>query len=83
MLGRLQMSLDDCEVTFRELCEKIYRPKDPNDKRRDPKHHHYMPSKCDTEVLVETVKDLIRKKLPGGGIPEEVLLQTSGLSCTV
>ncbi len=83
MLGRLRMSLDDCEVTFRDFCEKIYRPKDPNDQRRDPAHHHYRPSKFDLEVLEKTVKDMIRKKIPIGEKPEEALLKDLDTSCKV
>ena len=83
MLGRLRMSLDDCEVTFRELCGKIYQPKDPNDKRREPESHHYKPSKFDSGLLKKTVKDMIRKNIPEGEHPEEALLKDLDTSCKV
>ena len=65
MLGRLRMSIDDCIDTFKELCKKIYLPKDPADKRRLP-HQDYNPNKFDSKVLAEAVKEMIRNKSIAG-----------------
>ena len=62
MLGCLKMSIDDCIVTFQELCTKIYTPVDPLERRRSKDHQEYNPNKFDSRVLEEAVKEMIRTK---------------------
>lgn len=56
MLGRLQMSLDQCEESFHELCRAIYKPRDPKDKRGDSG------SKFDSAVMAKAIRDMLRRK---------------------
>ena len=58
MLGRLCMSLDDCEATFKDLCEKIYKPKGPNQQVQEPADPPKEPSKFDSDVLQQAFSEL-------------------------
>ena len=81
MLGRLRMSLDQCEESFKELCKTIYQPKDPRDTRRDPTHSNYNPNKFDSEVLAEAVKRII--VLAEGADAESTLFKDPSDKCRV
>ena len=52
------MSLDDCEATFKDLCEKIYQPKSPNQQGQEPADPTKEPSKFDSGVLQQAFREL-------------------------
>ena len=81
MVGRLRMSLDKCEESFKKLCETIYQPKDPNDTRREPTHSNYNPNKFDSKVLEKAVKDMLRLEV--GKYSDIALLQDASKGCKV
>ncbi|KAK0507058.1 hypothetical protein JMJ35_010516 [Cladonia borealis] len=69
MLGRLQISLDDCETKFKYLCEKIYQPRRQNQSRQE----------LTSEVFLPAVKEIC-----GGQYSTEMVrLRNTYISCRV
>ena len=55
MLGRLRMSIDECEESFKMLCRTIY----PLHKGRDDQFN--------SDVLAGAMKDMVRRKVGHAG----------------
>lgn len=74
MLGRLRLSIDECETAYLKLSEQIFNPKRHKmnfpGKAKDFLHAN---GRFDADVLKEAIKDIIAN--PGGLDPEALLLE--------
>lgn len=75
MLGRLQMSVQDCIISYKSIMGEVFPRSNP--KWWDMIHHGWNllsdGAKWDATPLEDNIKKLVKKMLPGQD-PEKVLL---------
>ena len=77
MLGRLHMTLDECEEAYLRLSKKIFQPK-RGKLNKGMKMVDFLQAngRFDSKVLEEAIKECIKGKLP-----EDSLLKEPSPSC--
>lgn len=84
MLGRLRLSLDECEAAYLELSKTIFTPR-----RRTPnlfgqaKDFLQVDGRFDSSTLENAIKNEIRKVFPNSTSPEDELLRDLEGDCKV
>lgn len=80
MLGRLRMTLDQCEDAYLKLSEQIFTPKRSKYNLLRGKDFLLADGKFDHEILEKAIKDIIVQDL---GFDESTLLKDSDPKCNV
>lgn len=80
MLGRLRMTLDECEKAYLNLSERIFIPKRSTLNPLRSKDFLLADGKFDYKVLEKAIKDIIVRDR---GLEESTLFQDSDPQCKV
>jgi len=78
MLGRLRMSLDECEAAYLCLSKRIFNPKRNKFNPLRSKDFLLADGKFNTQVLEDAIKEIVRTKFE-----ESTLLQDPNSQCKV
>ncbi|KAF8532821.1 phospholipase, patatin family protein [Trichophaea hybrida] len=84
MLGRLRMTVDECETAYLKLSKTIFTPRRQNGNvAGQVKGFLSADGKFDSKILEDAILEEIKAKSPVGTSPEDILLKDENQNCKV